>query len=439
VGRLLVLLGLVVALVPAGASSGVVKWSLADDISLGGHNASTPQIAADAQGDLLAVWLRSNGNNVIVQAALKFHGAAWGLSQDISPVGQDASHVHVAMDAAGDAAVVWLRSNGTYNVVQVATLTAGGGWTLPSATDAVSDPTVDAFMPAVAMDTIGDAEAIFVASDGTKEVVMHSHHPACGPGCTLWTLPLSLSDDLGNAEDPQVVFDSKGNELAVWDRSDGSNKRVQAATRPATGNWSTPTDLSAAGQDATHAHAGFDKKSDAYATWLRSNGTYQILQGTKKAAKGGAWQTAVDISQTGQDSSSPQLAVDAKGDAFAVWTQSDGTNVLVRASTRTAKASAWQATPTDLTADGHDAALPQIAVDGKGVALAVWQRPNGAITAIESRHILKKTTWSPNPPDVLNDADASNPTIAVSPKGAVGAAYQRTNGVNQIITALTRG
>jgi len=37
------------------------------------------------------------------------------------------------------------------------------------------------------------------------------------------------TDDAGNAENPQVVFDTTGNALAVWQQSDGTRYNILAA------------------------------------------------------------------------------------------------------------------------------------------------------------------------------------------------------------------
>src|SRR3954452_4288525 len=78
----------------------------------------------------------------------------------------------------------------------------------------------------------------------------------------------------------------------------------------------------------------------------------------------------VDLSATGQDANAPQVAVDGSGNALAVWQRLDGSNLIVQSSFRPAGGAF--AAPVDLSAAGQDTQEPQVAFDGSGNALAVW-------------------------------------------------------------------
>lgn len=134
-----------------------------------------------------------------------------------------------------------------------------------------------------------------------------------------------------NASNPQVAFDPAGNALAVWSRSNGTHNIVQAAFRPAGGAWQLPAnDLSATGQSAFDAQVAFDAAGNAVAVWYRYNGTHYIVQAAVRPA-GGAWQAAQDLSASGQNASEQQVALDAAGNALAVWQRFNGTNSIVQA------------------------------------------------------------------------------------------------------------
>src|SRR5947209_7559000 len=89
-----------------------------------------------------------------------------------------------------------------------------------------------------------------------------------------------------------------------------------AAATPA---WLPPESLSAPGQDAASPHVAVDSRGDTAALWTRSNGTHVIVQASVRLAEAGAWGPAQDLSPSGRDASSPEVAIDAAGDAFAVW------------------------------------------------------------------------------------------------------------------------
>ncbi len=301
------------AAAPAGAAP---AWLAPVDLSAAGQDAGNPQVAVDPQGNAVAVWDRYSGTHYIVQGATRPAGGAWQTPVDLSAAGNDATGAQVAVDPQGNAIAVWYAFNGTNNIVQAATRAAGGAW----------------------------------------------------------QTPVSLSASGQDATGPQVAVDSQGNAVAVWDSSNGTNLIVQGATRAAGGAWQTPVNLSAAGQDAFGAQIAVGPQGDAVAVWDRSNGANYIAQGAPRPA-GGAWQTPVTLSTAGQNATGPRVAVDSQGNAIAVWDRSNGTNTIVQTATRPA-GGAWQ-TPVNLSAAGQNANYPQIAFDPQGNAVAVWYRSNG--------------------------------------------------------------
>ncbi len=98
-----------------------------------------------------------------------------------------------------------------------------------------------------------------------------------------------------------------------------------------------------------------------------------LLPGTLALA--GVWATPPsDLSAPGQNAYVPQIAPGPSGVVTAVWRRSNGTASIIQASRYAA--GAWSA-PSDLSAPGQDAYAPQIATDPSGVVTAVWYRSNG--------------------------------------------------------------
>jgi len=92
----------------------------------------------------------------------------------------------------------------------------------------------------------------------------------------------------------------------------------------------------------------------------------------------GTWQTPVEISVPADDTGGRQVAVDARGNAVAVWMTSVDANTVVQAAQRPA-GGRWSK-PVRLSAAGGSthAYAPQIAVDRRGNAVAVWQRSSAS-------------------------------------------------------------
>src|SRR5439155_383524 len=154
---------------------------------------------------------------------------------------------------------------------------------------------------------------------------------------------------------------SPGNAVVVWQRYDGTNSRVQARARSAGGALSAIQTLSAAGQNALDAQVGVDSSSgDAVVVWERSDGTNLRVQARARTA-GGAVSGVQTPSAAGQVAFVPEVGVDSAGNAVVVWERFDGANLRVQARARAAGGAVG--TTQTLSIAGEDAETPQVALN----------------------------------------------------------------------------
>jgi hypothetical protein len=244
--------------------------------------------------------------------------------------------------------------------------------------------------------------------------------PASADG---WLTPTDISVAGQTASAPRVAIDPQGVATAVWARSNATNTIIQAAQRAANGVWQAPVDISATGKDASDPQIAIDGQGNAVAIWQRPNAANSIIVQAAVRPAGGAWQAPTDLSVTGRDAVAPRLAVDAQGTAIAVWQRLDTANVVIQAAVRPA-GGAWQA-PTNLSASGHDASAPAIAVNPQGAAVAVWQRSNGTNAIIQGAARPAGGTWQAPADLSAAGQDAVTPQVAVDPTGAAVAVWDR--------------
>ncbi len=399
-------------------------WLPATDLSVPGQSANAPQVAFDAQGDATAIWARFDGTGYVVQAATRPAGGTWQAAVDVSAPGPNLPDPQLAIDPQGDATAVWLRDNGISRVVQAALRPAGGVWQAPVD---LSAPGANAQDPGVAVDQNGTAIAAWDRSNGTNRIVQAALRPAGG----AWQAPTDLSLPGRDAAASQVTVDPQGDAAAVWYRSDGSNTIVQAALRPAGGVWQAPANLSGPGENATAPRVALDPQGNAVAVWSRSNGTTFVVQASQLPA-GGTWQPPVDLSvpEFGGDQ---RVALDPQGNATAVWDRYDGTNFIVQAALRPAGGT-WQA-PVDLSQPGQDASPPQLAVDPRGNAIPIWVRYDGNHFIAQAAVHPAAGSWQ-TPVDLSTPGQSAlDPQVAVDPQGDAVAVWDRSNGTNTIVQA----
>ena len=306
--------------------------SLVDNISPNGQNAALPQVAMDNKGNIIIVWCQSDGAKYQIYKS-EYRNDIWthpaSLADNISPEGQDVAYPRVAMDNKGNAIIVWYQSDGTnYQIFK--SEYRNGAWTHPtSLADNISPDGQNAAYPQVAMDNNGNAIIVWYQSDGSRCQIFKSEYRNGG-----WTHPTSSADNISpdgqNAAYPQVAMDSNGNAIIVWYQYDGSKYQIFKSEYRG-GTWHHPSiisdNISPDGQDAALPQVAMDSSGNAIIVWYQYDGAnYQIF---KSEYRGGAWyhpsSISDNISPDGQDAALPQVAMDNNGNAIIVWSQSNGT------------------------------------------------------------------------------------------------------------------
>jgi len=125
---------------------------------------------------------------------------------------------------------------------------------------------------------------------------------------------------------------------------------------------------------------------------------------------------ATTLSATGLNATNPQVAIDASGNASAVWVE----NNLIKASTKSVSGS-WT---SEVTISATGASSPYLVADHSGNLTAIWIASTGVITAATKP---SSGTWSST--TALSSAGASSPTLCVDSAGDVVAAWVRSGNV----------
>ena len=418
-----VVVGLAAAGTPAVAAPQGIWVQPAADLSVTGGNADAPQVAVAADGTATSVWLRFNGSHYIVQAATRPPGGPFGTPVNLSATGQQSYSPQVTSAPDGTTTAVWKRYSGTDFIIQAAIRPPGGSFGTPVDLSATGQPSDE---PQVSAAPDGTTTAVWRRSNGANYIVQAAIRP---PGGSFGA-PVDLSVAGLQSEDPQVTTAPDGTVTVVWRRYNGSHYIVQAATRPPGGSFGAPVDLSAAGQNATGPQIASALDGTATAIWNR----FGFVQAATRPP-GGSFETPVDLSVAGGNTQTPQIAIAPDGTATAIWNRYNGSNFIIQAAARPPGGS-FEA-PVDLSATGTNALSPQVAVASDGTATAIWTRYNG------SNYIVQAAT---RPPGGLFSApvglsvtgqEATDPQITTASDGVVTAVWLRSNGIDKITQSMS--
>jgi hypothetical protein len=290
----------------------------------------------------------------------------WGTAARIeTDDAGNANNPQIAIDADGNALAVWSQDDGTRANIVANRYDAVTGW--GTATLIESADAGDASGPQIAFAANGDAVAVWAQSDGTRANVVSNRYTA---GAGWGTATLIEHDDTGDAYDPQVAVDRNGNAVAIWAQFDGTHTNI-VANRTTGGAWGTAAPITNT-LNAFVPQVATDPQGDALAIWVQQNGAAYDTWAARRT--GGGWGTPALVAP---NSSSPQLVFDATGTALAVGSQDDGTRTNIWASRFDAH-TGWGPSSLIERGDAGNALEPQVAVDANGNALAVWSQSDGA-------------------------------------------------------------
>lgn len=338
-----------------------------------------PQIVVDSSGLATAVWSQSGEGEDLIWVATSQSGNEWSDPQPISPSGESSDNPQLVVDSSGLVTAIWQSYNGADTIIQSSTSQNVGDW---SPIEDVSLTGLSAYFPSIALGPSGLAVAVWVLDDGNY-TIQSSASQTLGE----WSDP----ENLGEGNDsfvakPQVVVDSTGRAIAIWSSYEALLYTVETSTSPdGIDDWTPAEALSLPGADGTRPQITVDSTDLVTAIWLRDdeNGEDDIVQ-SSTSQSGAEWSPSVDLTEPGQDAGLPQVVVDSSGLVTAIWRREDvnGDDDLIQVSTR-ARAGEWS-TPVDLSESGEPSFDPQVALDPSGNATAIWSRRIGSDDIIQS-------------------------------------------------------
>ena len=267
------------------------------------------------------------------------------------------------------------------------------------------------------------------------------HHTT--PTDKAWgTARLIETDNTGNASQSQIAVDASGNALAVWSLYDGTRSNIWANRFTATtDSWGTATliETDNAGS-ARSPKLAYDIGGNALAVWHQSDGTRSNIWANRFSAATSSWGTATLIETDNLGAaSSPQIAFDGSGNALAVWNQSDGTRKNIWANRFAAATSNWGTAVLIETDNLGDALDSQIAFDANGNALTVWSQFDGIRYNIWANRFTAATSSWGNAALIETDnaGGAFSPQIAFDASGNALAVWRQSDGTRLNIWANT--
>src|SRR5215216_1436902 len=346
---------------PDGTKTGVQTLAAAGD---------EPRVAVNASGAAVATWRELSQ----IHAAVR--GATTDSFTDVGAISGTASmsikRVHdVVIDPAGNAVAAWIRDN---TKVEANRRPAGGAFNAPAAADTIEN-TGDADNLVLAMAPGGQATAMWTRLGLNPEIRTAERTPTPSFAAGGWNAADRASPIGQKAQNASVALDAQNTAIAIWENT--TIGKVEAGIRPSGGSFSGFAPLSGSAGGAFASQVDVAPDGAAVAIWRGSSGGKPAIQAVRRAPSGefgGVTDIAIGDPAPADpvvELFNPSVAVDAEGNAAAVWSRfRNGTGI-----------NDWR-----LDAAGFDAAPPAFA--------AVSVPPSGSVGAGIGMAAAATDRWS---------------------------------------------
>jgi hypothetical protein len=339
-------------------------WHPAEIAKVNASNTSDVQVAVTPDGNAVAVWHEYNGVNANVWANVFTLGTGWGTAQQLQVSNtSDEVDPRIAVNAQGDAAVVWSQNNGVRSDIWYRPYTAGNGWGTATQLSA-SNVGLANYSPQVAMNADGDAVFSWTNNDGGDYAAWARYMAANG----AMGAAARIESATGGTGEVKLAIDAAGNATALWANHDSFNNTVDLwANTYSNGSWGAGAIIESSAQSVSEFSVTTNSAGVVLAAWTQQiTGSSQGVYVSRYDA-GGGWSAATTLATTTNSSAYyPQVAADADGNALIVWGQYDG-STLNAYSIYYVAGGAWGAPVLTTLGVGS-----KIAFDASGNALAMW-------------------------------------------------------------------
>lgn len=355
-----------------------------------------PSVSLNARGDAVAVWRdRDTG-----QVTARVRPAASGRWSAPRALGRDSElyvPAAVAVDVNGNADVVWVGEGpgGRRSVQDVRYSTVTGRWSSPVA---ISGPGVSVDRPGLVVDAGGSTTASWLSYGDHFE---HRLYVAYRPAGRAWRAPVEIvraqSETFISAFD--LAEGSDGTTLLTWSVVSGYwAEPVGTKPNPVTiyaalgrgGVWEAPTTLAAGRDGDGQPAAAVGATGLAAVGWLGTEHGNAIVRVSTRRVGAPRWGPEAKVSFEDGQAEPPQLGIDAQGNVTAIWKVS---HVDVESSTLPAGSDVWPR-PIVISGPSESAAAVTLAVNASGDAIALWNS-GGYEEVVAAMRPADATTWAP--------------------------------------------
>jgi hypothetical protein len=226
---------------------------------------------------------------------------------------------------------------------------------------------------------------------------------------------------------PVIALDAAGNAYAVWEDTRSGDLDIYFAYRPKDGAWGPSLRINddAGASPQWQPELAVDAQGNAYAVWEDWRNGHADIYGAYRPA-GSAWQANVKLNHgdTGNPVG-PAVAIDGLGSAYAAWESfgrcgaGEATQGSLESAFRPAGGDWEPAVQVSADIGGVEQSRPAIAADGYGNAYVAWEEATGDGTELYTAYRPAGEAWGPKigVPEGTGNPVPARPAMVVDEEG----------------------
>jgi hypothetical protein len=301
-----------------GTDTGNVDWQ------------SVSKVFLDDTGVGLVAWAQDEPRLANRDYAIRVYSATFtaqdgwsprqGLDVPLTSNHEYANSVDLAMNAQGQAIVVWEReydaSGTTRNAAWKTTFAPGLAWSATTRLDNWNGATFGGYVPSAAIDQAGNALATW--RQQTNEIWAARYTAST----RTWAAPTRRATVSGYTYFTEPALNERGDAVIVWHNN---NDALYATRAPAGGAWTTPVKINTAPlvetEDGAY-QARVDYAGNMQVTWLSDGATQQDVVMARFAKSTNTWAAPRTLNTASSGNVWTQyLRQDSHGNAWVFWAQ----------------------------------------------------------------------------------------------------------------------
>jgi PKD domain-containing protein len=254
--------------------------------------------------------------------------------------------------------------------------------------------------------------------------------PATAQAAPTWLAPETAAP-IGSSATAAM---GAGGDVAIGYRTTSGTAQAQGVFRTPAGPFGAPSPLSNIGDGGTlAARVAVNARGDAVAGWTNTTNIYMSTR-----PSGGSWSAPITIGPTGGTfgNDDPQVGIADDGTTAIAWNFYTGSKFAAHYAIRSASGVLGPIKSSD-TAQSITG-VPQLAMNGAGDIIVAWPRTNGTKYVLQAAVRPRGGDFSA-PIDLSDSAqDASLPAVALAQNGASAVAWTRSDGTNPLTQVSRR-